>query len=439
MRRSHARGVGSREQATGWFAASGRVEPGARRLRVAVDLVEALRDRVLFDVAVGQLPDHPEEGWAARDPADGRRPRASDAVSVTGTLPRFATADAAGVVFGSLDESLPVRRARRPGIAVHYDAPSARAPQAVLLCTADDRRLGLRNRAATRSNRSRPRPAAHARPVTAGARRDASEPVATVRLASASTYRSTRCRSTSTPEVRDERASAQRGSAMTWRRIEGVTVDPELVEALEARDRRSDVAARRGLADRRDHGRGRRAARSCLEAQVEHIPRDAGSGTGAPTLTGRSRSMRAAAGCRWRRLSSARRCASGPSPPCVWPPRRGSSSGATWQPSEPALFATLRRRHPLKPPPDDGLDPAGRTELVLLARRSCDARRCAPPSRTGHGHMLAGVTQSARTALLAWAAWYDELVSEPAAGTGSWDLATARVPALRRRRPGCAH
>jgi hypothetical protein len=51
--------------------------------------------------------------------------------------PQFVGGDAAGLVFGALDESLPVGR-HTAGLAVHFDAPSARAPQAVLLCTAKD-------------------------------------------------------------------------------------------------------------------------------------------------------------------------------------------------------------------------------------------------------------------------------------------------------------
>jgi hypothetical protein len=124
-----------REAATGWLAAAGRVDPGARRLRVAIDLTEAVRNAVLFEFALGQLPDRQGEGWAALErPAGDDRGRLC-LLATGATAPSFAGATA-GLVLSTWTEAVP-RRGQDAGMAVHFDAPSARAPQAILLCAAE--------------------------------------------------------------------------------------------------------------------------------------------------------------------------------------------------------------------------------------------------------------------------------------------------------------
>lgn len=86
------------------------------------------------------------------------------------------------------------------------------------------------------------------------------------------------------------------------------------------------------------------------------------------------------------------------------------------------LVQAIRREFPLGLPEDDGLDPVGRRQLELLARRSFDA----PALRTalsdrGLSTRLPGLTAAASDALARWARWYGELFSEPAAGTHSWN------------------
>jgi hypothetical protein len=128
------RRLNSREAATGWLAAAGRVDPGARRLRVAVDMLEAARAGVLFEFGLGQLPDHPGEPWAAVE-----RPAADEhgrlCLLSTGRMPSFTGGAVAGLVLGAWTEALP-RSRQTAGVAFHFDAPSSRAPQAILLCTA---------------------------------------------------------------------------------------------------------------------------------------------------------------------------------------------------------------------------------------------------------------------------------------------------------------
>lgn len=130
--------LGSREAATQWLAAVGRVDPGAWRLRVAIDLLEAVADQTLFDFRLGQLPDYPTEGWAATTrPTVDQRGRLC--LLTTGAAPRFASGSVAGLVLGAWSEPL-LRTRQTAGVALHFDAPSARPPQALLLCTADNAR-----------------------------------------------------------------------------------------------------------------------------------------------------------------------------------------------------------------------------------------------------------------------------------------------------------
>jgi hypothetical protein len=125
--------LSSREAATGWLAASGRVDPGARRLRIAVDLAEAAQDDVRFDFRLGQLPDHEDEGWAATE-RPGHDERGRLCLLATGAETTFADGPAAGLVLGAWTEAVP-REKQTAALAVHFDAPSARAPQAILLGT----------------------------------------------------------------------------------------------------------------------------------------------------------------------------------------------------------------------------------------------------------------------------------------------------------------
>ena len=120
--------------ATEWLAAAGRVDPGARRLRVAIDLAEALLAGRGFAFALGQLPDLPSEGWAAVGLPDGDE-HARLCLLSTGAAPSFAIGPVAGLVLGAWTEVIP-RGRRNPALAVHFDSPSSRAPQSILLAVA---------------------------------------------------------------------------------------------------------------------------------------------------------------------------------------------------------------------------------------------------------------------------------------------------------------
>jgi hypothetical protein len=89
------------------------------------------------------------------------------------------------------------------------------------------------------------------------------------------------------------------------------------------------------------------------------------------------------------------------------------------------LAPALRKRFPLVLPADDGLDPVGRAQLELLARRGVAADALydvlaaqGPDGLTG----MPGIgLRPVRNALDAWKRWYEDLFSEPPEGAGSWD------------------
>jgi hypothetical protein len=121
-----------------WLRQYGRARPD---LGVAVELLllaESASGRSLDPFGLAELP-HREGPWAAVDlPADG-----DDRLSIVAlTGPDALGIDAgpvAGLVFDSWADAIP-RGEQQTGVAVHFDAPTARPPQAVLLSVVDDER-----------------------------------------------------------------------------------------------------------------------------------------------------------------------------------------------------------------------------------------------------------------------------------------------------------
>jgi hypothetical protein len=97
-------------------------------LTSAAQLAELVAGEPLLDLAAAQQPDAPQSPWAASGaPADGGASTAW--LSLTGPPP---SGPVAGFVVDAWTEAVPVLQAVS-GIAVHFDAPSAAAPNAVLL------------------------------------------------------------------------------------------------------------------------------------------------------------------------------------------------------------------------------------------------------------------------------------------------------------------
>src|SRR5215471_14838634 len=88
----------------------------------------------------------------------------------------------------------------------------------------------------------------------------------------------------------------------------------------------------------------------------------------------------------------------------------------------PTVRDALRTTYPLLLPQDDGIDPVGRLQLGLLARRSFDARALYEVTAAGADPRVALLRSDAgRAALVAWMAWYAELFSEPPTDFVAWD------------------
>jgi hypothetical protein len=114
-----------------WWRQVRRVNRSCGQLADFLDLAECLAPRSAPALGVTQLPDH-DEGWAAitRPSADARDRLCLFAVS---GHDRMSQDDRiAGLVLDSWVEGIP-QDDRQTGLAFHFDAPSARAPQTILL------------------------------------------------------------------------------------------------------------------------------------------------------------------------------------------------------------------------------------------------------------------------------------------------------------------
>lgn len=121
-----------------WLRQYARVRPDLGATVELLLLAGSAANASVNPLGLAQLP-HTPGAWAAvdRPPDDVDR---TTIVSLTG--PGALGVDAgplAGVVFDSWTEGIP-RRLQQTGVAVHFDAPTARPPQAVLLSVVDDER-----------------------------------------------------------------------------------------------------------------------------------------------------------------------------------------------------------------------------------------------------------------------------------------------------------
>lgn len=201
---------------------------------------------------------------------------------------------------------------------------------------------------------------------------------------------------------------------MTWQRLEATTVDADLTEGLEARI--ADTLWLLGRQWQVGELTGEDAASPILvEATVEHAPvtrvrmgpgplgpvsfRD-GAGLPLETAVEREPVRDGPAGARIAAEAALQ----------LW--RLLDAAGAP-----PAVAAALRAAYPVALPRDDGIDPVGRSQLELLARRAvaADALQVAVTD-AGDGPvpgLPAEATPAVQRALRAWAGWYAGAFSEP--------------------------
>ncbi|MEN0067630.1 MAG: hypothetical protein AAGA48_36195 [Myxococcota bacterium] len=122
----------------GWLRQLGTVRKGMGGLSRVLDLSEALSDGLSASFETGQLPHSTNDGWFATS-----KPAAHDLADhlhlVRMTLPGTSFGGEAmfGFVVDAWPEALP-EETQETGLAIHFDAPSARAPNALLLLVPTD-------------------------------------------------------------------------------------------------------------------------------------------------------------------------------------------------------------------------------------------------------------------------------------------------------------
>jgi hypothetical protein len=115
----------------GWLLQVGRVHPAAGLLHEGLGLIELVAGAARAVYGLAQLPNDAKEPWAAvAKPRGGR----TCIVSVTDWRAPLAATGISGLLFDAWSEPVP-RQDVMTGVAVHFDSPSSRPPQAVLLMT----------------------------------------------------------------------------------------------------------------------------------------------------------------------------------------------------------------------------------------------------------------------------------------------------------------
>ena len=119
-----------------WLLAVGRVHPGVGALGEAISLLELAARAPRAGYGLAQLPNVPGEPWAAvaRPLRGGPEPGRTCLVTITDWQRAVAGSTLSGLLFDAWTEPIPAPDLMT-GVAVHFDSPSARPPQAVLLVT----------------------------------------------------------------------------------------------------------------------------------------------------------------------------------------------------------------------------------------------------------------------------------------------------------------
>ncbi len=123
-----------------WLRQSGRVRPDLGAATDWLLLAETALDRPPATLGLAQLPED-NDGWAAVTNPRGRGDRLC-LVSLTGPKSLADQEAMTGVLFDSWTEGIP-RPNQQTGVAVHFDGPTARAPQAILLSVVDEEESGF--------------------------------------------------------------------------------------------------------------------------------------------------------------------------------------------------------------------------------------------------------------------------------------------------------
>ncbi len=127
--------LGSEARVRSWMLAAGRVHDGLGAVHQATMMAEVLGDNRVLDAHLIQYPldGAVQDGWAALDLPDFAAGRSRLCVlSITDPAPALKAGRACGLRFDGWAETIPGDEVTT-GVAVNVDAPSSRAPNAVLL------------------------------------------------------------------------------------------------------------------------------------------------------------------------------------------------------------------------------------------------------------------------------------------------------------------
>jgi hypothetical protein len=122
--------------ATRWLQRASRVHAGAARLDTALLYAEALAGRSLTHFDVAQLPFAMGDRWLALDLV-GTAPTSRLSLVAFSPRPAAAGAGVAGLMLDDWVDVLPSAQ-QITGLSFHFDDPTARAPQAILLAVRPD-------------------------------------------------------------------------------------------------------------------------------------------------------------------------------------------------------------------------------------------------------------------------------------------------------------
>jgi hypothetical protein len=126
--------------AVDWFQQVAHVRDGVARLNTTLTYAEALSTEAGMDFTVGQLPRRENDRWIAL-PFEAEDEVSIPRLSLVVQLPNGFEPDGskAGLLIDEWVEALPASR-ETAGVAFHFDAPAAQAPQSILLAVPPDER-----------------------------------------------------------------------------------------------------------------------------------------------------------------------------------------------------------------------------------------------------------------------------------------------------------
>jgi hypothetical protein len=132
---------GDNRAAAGWLQRVARVRRGADRFVAALAFAEALDTGDTLTLDVAQLPYTPGERWLGLrfDDEDDAAPGSRVSLLVHAYGPAALADSTAGLAVDEWVEVIPGRQ-ETTGVALHFDAPGACAPQSVLLAISPDAR-----------------------------------------------------------------------------------------------------------------------------------------------------------------------------------------------------------------------------------------------------------------------------------------------------------